>query len=132
MTRHLKISSVIVLSLMLYSYGMNSSTTKIPVSTQSEEAKDLFHQAFRLNSIFKADEAKKKLIKAVEIDKDFGAAYIFLSQLGNNTGSETDNYYEKALSLKEQLNDVEKCILEIRTSYRNNDTEKRLESRTHS
>jgi len=127
MDRHLKISSVIILSLMLYSYGMNSSTTKIPVSTQSEEAKDLYHQAFRLNSIFKGDEAKKKLIKAVEIDKDFGAAYIFLSQLGNNTGSETDNYYEKALSLKEQLNDVEKCILEIRTSYRDNDTEKRLE-----
>ena len=60
MTRHLKISSVIVLSLMLYSYGMNSSTTKIPVSTQSEEAEDLYHQAFRLNSIFKEDEAKKK------------------------------------------------------------------------
>ena len=127
MTRHSKISSVIVLSLMLYSCGTNSSTTKIPVSTQSEEAKDLFHQAFRLNSINKGDEAKKKLIKAVDIDKDFGAAYIFLSQFGNNTGSETDNYYEKALSLKEQLNDVEKCLLEIRTSYRNNDTEKRLE-----
>ena len=127
MTRHSKISSVIILSLMLNSCGTNSSTTKIPVSTQSEEAKDLFHQAFRLNSIAKGDEAKKKLIKAVDIDKDFGAAYIFLSQFGNNTGSETDNYYEKALSLKEQLNDVEKCILEIRTSYRDNDTEKRLE-----
>ena len=51
MAHHLKISSVIVLSLMLYSCGTNSSTTKIPVSTQSEEAKDLFHQAVRLNSI---------------------------------------------------------------------------------
>ncbi len=127
MARHLKISSIIVLSLMLYSCGTNSSTTKIPVSTNSEEAEDLYHQAFHLNSIFKADEAKKKLIKAVEIDKDFGAAYIFLSQFGSNSGSETDDYYEKALSLKEQLNDVEKCILEIRTSYRDNDTEKRLE-----
>ena len=63
MARHLKISSVIVLSLMLYSYGMNSSTTKIPVSTQLKEAEDLYHQAFRLNSIFKGDEAKNKLLK---------------------------------------------------------------------
>ncbi len=127
MVRHLKISFVIVLSIMLYSCGSNSSTTKIPVSTESKEAEDLYHQAFRLNSIFKGDEAKKKLLKAVEFDKDFGAAYIFLSQFGSNTGSETDDYYEKALSLKEKLNDVEKCLLEIRTSYRDNDTEKRLE-----
>ena len=127
MVRHLKISFVIVLSIMLYSCGSNSSTTKIPVSTESKEAEDIYHQAFRLNSIFKGDEAKKKLLKAVEFDKDFGAAYIFLSQFGSNTGSETDDYYEKALSLKEKLNDVEKCLLEIRTSYRDNDTEKRLE-----
>ena len=67
MVRHLKISFVIVLSIMLYSCGSNSSTTKIPVSTQSKEAEDLYHQAFRLNSIFKGDEAKKKLIKHVKI-----------------------------------------------------------------
>jgi len=40
MARHLKISSVILLSLMVYSYGTNSSTTKIPVSTESKEAED--------------------------------------------------------------------------------------------
>ena len=127
MARRLKISSVIVLFLIIYSCGSNSSETRIPVSTMSAEADNLLHEALKLNSISKGDEAKKKLLKAIEIDENFGFAYIMLSTFGSNTITETDKYYEKAISLKDQLNDVERCMLEIRTSYRDNDTEKRLE-----
>ena len=128
MARYLKISSVIVLFLIIYSCGSNSSETRIPVSTISIEADNLLHEALQLNSISKGDEAKKKLLKAIEIDENFGFAYIMLSTFGSNTITETDKYYEKAISLKDQLNDVERCMLEIRTSYRDNDTEKRPDS----
>ena len=127
MARRLKISSVIVLFLIIYSCGSNSSETRIPVSTISAEADNLLHEALQLNSISKGDEAKKKLLKAIKVDENFGFAYMMLSTFGSNTVTETDKYYEKALSLKDQLNDVERCMLEVRTSYRDNDTEKRLE-----
>ena len=127
MIRNPKTFFVIIITLALFSCGGNSSKTEMPLSTKSEEAKDLYHEALRLGDIFREGEAKEKLLKAVDIDKNFGAAYILLSKLNINTGSERDAYYEKALSLSGELNDVEKLFLDIRTSYRNNDTEKRLE-----
>ncbi len=124
--RNLKIFFVIIITLALFSCGGNSSKTEFPVSTESEDAKALFNEAYYLTQIFKEDEAKTKLLKAVEIDRGFGAAYILLSSLGINTVSETDMYYEKALSLSDKLNDVEKNLLEIRISGRDNDVIKRL------
>ena len=121
--------SILCLTLMLFVYncGTKVSNTKIPVSTKSAVADNLLQEAMQLNSISKWYEAKEKLLKAIEIDENFGFAYMVLSTFGTNTVTETDTYYEKALSLKDQLNDVERCMLEVRTSYRDNDTEKRLE-----
>ena len=121
--------SILYLTLMLFVYncGTKVSNTKIPVSTKSAVADNLLQEAMQLNSISKWHEAKEKLLKAIEIDENFGFAYMVLSTFGTNTVTETDTYYEKALSLKDQLNDVERCMLEVRTSYRDNDTEKRLE-----
>ena len=121
--------SILCLTLMLFVYncGTKVSNTKIPVSTKSAVADNLLQEAMQLNSISKWHEAKEKLLKAIEIDENFGFAYMVLSTFGTNTVTETDTYYEKALSLKDQLNDVERCMLEVRTSYRDNDTEKRLE-----
>ncbi len=124
--RNLKIFFVIIIALALFSCGGNFSKTEFPVSTESEDAKALYNEAYYLTQIFKEDEAKTKLLKAVEIDRGFGAAYILLSSLGINTVSETDMYYEKALSLSDKLNDVEKNLLEIRISGRDNDVIKRL------
>jgi tetratricopeptide (TPR) repeat protein len=125
--RNLKIFFVIIIALALFSCGGNSSKTEMPLSTKSTQAKDLYHEALHLSNILRTDKAKEKLLKAINIDTSFGAAYVMLSAFGINTGSETDMYYEKALSLSDKLNDVEKCFLEIRSSYRNNNTEKRLE-----
>ena len=126
--RNLKIFFVVIITLALFSCGGNSSKTEFPVSTESEDAKALFNEAYYLTQIFKEDEAKTKLLKAVEIDKGFGAAYILLSSLGINTVSETDKYYDKATELSFQLNDYEKCLLEIRISGRDNDAIKRLKN----
>jgi tetratricopeptide (TPR) repeat protein len=128
MIRTPKFFFVITIALVLFSCGRNSSKTEFPVSTESEEAKALFNEAYYLTQIFKEDEAKTKLLKAVEIDKGFGAAYTLLSSLGVNTVSETDKYYDKAIELSFQLNDYEKCLLEIRTSGRDNDVIKRLKN----
>lgn len=117
----------IVLTLFSYNCSTSVSDTKIPLSTESIEAKDLYHQALHLKDIFREYEARDRLLKAIDLDNNFGSAYILLSTLDINTGSETDKYYEKALSLSGNLNEVEKCFLEIRTSYRDNDTEKRLQ-----
>ena len=127
MLHYLKPILYLTFMLCIYNCGTKVSKTKLPLSTKSVEANDLFHEARLLSSITKYDEAKEKLLKAIEIDENFGFAYIMLSTFGSNTITETDRYYEKALSLKDQLNDLEQCMLEIRTSYRNNDTEKRLD-----
>ena len=126
--RNLKIFFVVITTLALFSCGGNSSKTEFPVSTESEDAKALFNEAYYLTQIFKEDEAKTKLLKAVEVDRGFGAAYILLSSLGINTVSETDKYYDKATELSSQLNDYEKCLLEIRISGRDNDVIKRLKN----
>ena len=128
MMRNSKTFFVVIITVALFSCGGNSSKTEFPVSTKSEEAKALYNEAYYLTQIFKEDEAKTKLLKAVEIDKGFGAAYILLSSLGINTVSETDKYYDKAIELSFQLNDYEKCLLEIRISGRDNDVIKRLKN----
>ena len=110
----------------VYSCGSNESTTRIPVSSNSVEAVELLHQAMKLNSISQGDKAKEKLLKAIKLDSDFGFAYLVLSTFGTNTVEETDSYYESAISLKDKMNDVEKCMLEVRGSYRENDLEKRM------
>ena len=68
----------------------------------------------KLNSISQGDKAKEKLLKAIELNPDFGFAYLMLSTFGTNTVKETDSYYDRAISLKDKLNDVEKCMLEVR------------------
>ena len=117
---------LILFSIVIYSCGSNESSTRIPVSSKSVEAKELLHQAMKLNSISQGDKAKEKLLKAIELDPDFGFAYLMLSTFGTNTVKETDSYYERAISLKDKLNDVERCMLEVRGSYRENDLEKRM------
>ncbi|SVC55214.1 uncharacterized protein METZ01_LOCUS308068, partial [marine metagenome] len=95
--------SILYLTLMLFVYncGTKVSNTKIPVSTKSAVADNLLQEAMQLNSISKWHEAKEKLLKAIEIDENFGFAYMVLSTFGTNTVTETDTYYEKALSLKD-------------------------------
>ena len=109
---------LILFSIIIFSCGGNNSNSRLPLSTKSVEASDLYHEAMYLNNIFMGDKAKIKLKEAVKLDPDFGAAFIVLSTFGSNSVSETDNYYEKALSLKDKMNDVEKCFLDIRSSYR--------------
>ena len=89
MFHHIKIFVSTTLILLLISCGGKESSTRIPVSTKSTEAETLLHEALKLNSISKGDEAKKKLLKAVEVDENFGFAYIVLSTFGTNTVAET-------------------------------------------
>ena len=119
---------LILSSILIYNCGGNESKSRLPLSTKSIEASDLYHEAIYLNNIYMGDKAKVKLEEAVNLDPDFGAAFLMLSTFGSNSVSETDNYYEKALSLKDKMNDVEKCFLDIRSSYRNDDIETRVEA----
>ena len=120
---------LLILSIaLIYNCSGNKSETRLPLSTNSIEASNLYHEAMYLNNIYMGDKAKVKLEEAVKIDPDFGAAFIMLSTFGSNSVSETDTYYEKALSLKSKMNDVEKCFLEIRSSYRNDDIKTRMQA----
>mgnify|MGYP001271032400 CR=1 FL=1 len=83
---------LLVSSIIINSCGNNESSTRIPVSSDSGEAKELLHQAMKLNSISQGDKAKEKLLKAIELDPNFGFAYIMLSTFGTNTVKETDSY----------------------------------------
>ncbi len=114
--------------LLFYSCGNNVSNTRIPLSTKSIEVSNLYHEAIALNNIYKNSEAKEKLLEAIKIDSNFAAGYLLLSTFNSNSVSETDKYYEKALGLEEKMNDVERCFLDIRSSYRSNDIDKRVKA----
>ncbi len=123
-----RLLSFSVLILLLFNCGSNKSDTKLPLSTKSIEAINLYHDALQLNSIYKEDKAKSKLLEAVRLDSNFAAAYLLLSTLGINTVSETDSYYDKASGLKGRMNDIELCFFDIRSSYRDNDINKRVQA----
>ena len=127
MSKHF-LSLISLLFILLYSCSNDTSNTKIPLSTNYVEVNNLYHEAIALNNIYKGNEAKEKLLEAVSIDSNFGAGYILLSTFNTNSVSETDKYYDKALSLKEKMNDVEKCFLDIRSSYRSNDVKQRVKA----
>ena len=123
-----RLLSFSVLILLLFSCGSNKSNTNLPLSTESTKAANLYHDALLLNAVYKEDKAKEKLLEAVRLDSNFAAAYLLLSTLDINTVIETDSYYDKAISLKGKMNDVELCFFDIRTSYRDNDINKRVQA----
>ena len=94
--------SIIYLTLMIciYNCGTKVSDTKIPVSTKSAEADNLLHEALQLNSISKGDEAKKKLLKAIEIDENLFRAIIFLAFTYQVVGDSDEAIKLYKLSLK--------------------------------
>ena len=120
------LSLITFVSFLFYSCSNHTSDSKVPLSTNSIKASDLYHEAIALNNIYKGNEAKEKLLEAVKIDPGFAAGYLLLSTFNTNSVSETDKYYDKAVSLKGKMNDVERCFLDIRSSYRQNDISKRV------
>ena len=86
---------LILSSILIYNCGGNESESRLPLSTKSIEASDLYHEAMYLNNIYMGDKAKTKLEEAVNLDPKFGAAFLMLSTFGSNSVSETDIYYEK-------------------------------------
>ena len=120
--------SFLISTLLFLSCGNYKSDTKLPLSTKSLKADNLYHDALELIDIYKSDMAKEKLLEAVSLDSNFAAAYLLLSSLGNNSVIETDSYFDKAISLKSRMNDVELCFFDIRSSYRDNDMNKRVQA----
>ena len=74
---------LLILSIaFIYNCSGNKSETRLPLSTNSMEASNMYHEAMYLNNIYMGDKAKVKLEEAVKIDPDFGAAFIMLSTFG--------------------------------------------------
>ena len=103
-----------------------NNTTLIPINSISQESIDLFHQALDYESVDKEKEALDLINKSIKIDPNFSMGHLWKSILAQ-TNSEVDASFEKAESLKENMNDVEKALLGIRSTYRNNNLDKRLE-----
>jgi tetratricopeptide (TPR) repeat protein len=93
-------SILLILSVFLY----NCQETYIPITTNSQEARDLYIQGLDLMQRLRAPESVKYFEKAVQLDTNFALAYFNLSVAAENAMDRL-RYLEKA---KSKIDDVSK------------------------
>lgn len=98
--------------------------TELPVTSSSPEAIAAFRRGMEFLDVGNTQQARVNFSKAIEIDSNFASAYIFRSGT-----SPSNDHFKSDLRLatkKLSENESEKILIEIYTTYLNNNTEERL------
>jgi len=82
-------------------------TGKIPITTKSKEARQLFLQGRDFSDRLQVQESKSYLEKAVEKDTDFAMALLYLA-FTQSTAREFFEYMDKAKALADKVSEGEK------------------------
>ena len=98
--KRISLSILLILSVCLY----NCQETYIPLTTESQEARDLFIQGLDLMQRLRAPESVEYFEKAIQLDTNFAMAYFNLSVAAENAIDRL-RYLEKA---KSKIDDVSK------------------------
>lgn len=83
-----------VLSLLALAFGLISACSetkseRIPITTKSEQARDLFREGMALCERFHLDEARVKMQAAIDLDHDFALGYLGLSACELSHGAQS-------------------------------------------
>lgn len=100
-----------VAALLLAAVSLaGTDTGTIPITTSSDEARDLFIKGRELSENLRNQEARDYLMKAVQIDPDFALAHYYLA-----TVQPTFNAYfagiERAKALAEKVSEGERLLI---------------------
>jgi len=102
-------------------------TAKVPVTTASQEARDLFTKAQDLADKLRGTDAHELFAKAVEKDKDFALAYLGMA---NSSGTAKDFFdaLDKAVALEGKVSPGEKLLIQSAEYGSKNDLAHQKES----
>ena len=99
--------------------------TELPVNSTSSEAIASFNKGMEFLDVGNTQQARVHFSKAIELDSNFASAYIFRSGTSpSNEHFRSD--LRSATSKKSSENESEKILIDIYTTYLNNNTEERL------
>src|SRR5688572_3018106 len=99
--------------------------TELPVNSTSSEAIAAFNKGMEFLDVGNTQQARVHFSKAIELDSNFASAYIFRSGTSpSNEHFRSD--LRSATSKKSSENESEKILIDIYTTYLNNNTEERL------
>ncbi|HEY6034296.1 MAG TPA: tetratricopeptide repeat protein [Kofleriaceae bacterium] len=102
---------LIGLGAVAYAKDKPTTNDKVPVTTTSAEARDLYTKAQDLAEKLRATDAHELFAKAVEKDKDFALAYLGMA---NNSGTAKDFFdaLGKAVALEGKVTPGEKLLIQ--------------------
>jgi tetratricopeptide (TPR) repeat protein len=104
----------------------SSDTSKIPITTKSEEARNEFLQGRDLFERLLAQDSLSHLQKAVVLDPDFASAELALATASPTTGEFLD-HVNKAARLADKVSDGEKLMILATQAGANGDVVKQKE-----
>ena len=112
-------SLLIVLSLCL---SCSKSLKKIPITTSSEKAKELYLKGLSLTDRLRGTEAVSYFQEAISLDSNFAMAYIGLTNSSTNP-NQFFEYLGKAISLKNKVSEGERMWIEASEMQANNQSD---------
>ncbi len=90
MTTRIITCSLLVLLLLLGCTKREETNNKIPITTKSDEAKELFLEARALQNVLEIDKATQLLSKAIKLDSTFAMAYLMKGMISTDFNSRRD------------------------------------------
>ena len=108
---------VLLVAITVNTCGSGGDKDKIPLTTESGEAEDLYLKGRDLSEKLRYSEAREYYQKAVEVDPDFAVAHLSLAFVQPNT----KGFYvsvDRALALIDQISEGERLwILSVEAGY---------------
>lgn len=102
---------VILLVFIVFFYGAAiAADDKIPITTKSEKAKELFIKGRDLNERLRVQESVDFLDQAISEDPEFAIAYWLRSQ-AQTSGTDFNKDLNKAVSLAHQVSEGERLLI---------------------
>lgn len=111
-----KVWVFIFVPLLILQLGCARRELEIPITTQSDEALQIFLQARDVSENLRTDEAKELFSQAIEKDPDFAMAYLWRSFAATST-ADRRNDLERAVALAPQVSEGERLLIEANQAY---------------
>ena len=96
--------------------GCAREKLEIPITTQSDEAHQIFRQARDMYENFRTDEARELFSQAIEKDSDFALAYLYRA-LAAAASKDRRNDLERAVALAPKVSEGERLLIEANQAY---------------
>ncbi len=117
-----------VLVVVLYT-GCAGRLAEIPITTQSEEAREVFIEAREMSDHLRTDEAREYFDKAIELDPDFAQAYLYRS-FSSTSNEDLKSHLKQAVALMDKVSEGEQLLIRQSKAFNlNNNLDERFELR---